>query len=70
MQAELRASPYAALRGVCCCRQGGCVVLCGTVPSFYLKQVAQCVLLKRWGAAVRLENRLEVASSAMRPPKW
>lgn len=60
-QAALRASSYAALRRVCCCVRDGRIVLCGTVPSYYLKQMAQCLLLRRLGAEFQLDNHLQVA---------
>jgi hypothetical protein len=61
-QAELRASSYMGLRRVCCCVCEGRMVLCGIVPSYYLKQVAQCVLQKRLGTDFPLDNRLKLAS--------
>jgi len=45
------------------CDQGGCVVLTGTVPTYYLKQIAQTAALKimegREGALI--QNRVQVA---------
>jgi hypothetical protein len=67
VRAVLRDSPYTLLRRVHCyvidCR----IVLCGTVPSYYLKQVAQCLLLKRFGAEFRVENRLKVKLRRTKP---
>jgi hypothetical protein len=63
-QAELHASSYTALRHVCCCVSDGRIVLCGTVPSYYLKQMAQCLMFKRLGDQFQVDNRLEVASRA------
>jgi hypothetical protein len=59
-QAAMRSSSYSALRDVCCCVEGDQIVVFGTVPSFYLKQIAQCLLLQRFGMNHRIENRLEV----------
>ena len=64
-RAELRQSSYAALRHVACRVIDGRIVLCGRVPSFYLKQVAQCLLVQRLGTRIRLENRLEVTSGPL-----
>lgn len=41
----LGSSGYPALRHVCCGFADGVLVLSGEVPTFYLKQVAQAVLL-------------------------
>lgn len=64
IESALQASAYAALRDVCCCVEGDHIVVCGSVPSFYLKQVAQCLLLQRFGTSHRIENRLAVIDRA------
>lgn len=53
-------APYAGLRQVQCRKLNDRLVLFGIVPNFYLKQVAQTVVLKRFGSAIPVENQLEV----------
>lgn len=60
-QAVLRAAPYYALRRVRCSTCEGRLVLHGTVPSYYLKQMAQYLLQRQWSGDLPVENRLEVA---------
>jgi hypothetical protein len=60
VQEELQASGYRALHHLSCRVSDGRVVLCGTVPSYYLKQVAQCVVSRRFGEQWAVENRVEV----------
>ncbi len=55
----LKTSGYAALRDVVVEYRKGVLVLRGTVPSFYMKQVAQTVTARVWGVEV-LDNRLSV----------
>lgn len=38
---RMQASPYWALRSITCEFHSGILVLCGQVPSFYLKQIPQ-----------------------------
>jgi len=66
-RAELRASSYTALRHVRCCVSDGRIVLCGTVPSFYLKQMAQCLLHRQLGGELQIANRLEVETCQTAP---
>ena len=61
-RAALRNAPYAGLRQVECRREGDSLVLTGSVPSFYLKQMAQCQLGKLWCGTVSVVNRLKVES--------
>ena len=49
LQEQFRQSPYWSLRQLSCEADDGRVVLRGTLPSFYLKQVAQSVALKTVG---------------------
>uniref|UniRef100_A0A7C4LLF6 BON domain-containing protein n=1 Tax=Schlesneria paludicola TaxID=360056 RepID=A0A7C4LLF6_9PLAN len=69
--AELRATPYVGLHRVEC-RLSGCrLVLSGKVSSFFLKQVAQSVLLRRFGSGLAIENRLEVIPERdTNVPEW
>lgn len=55
----LNGSGYRDLARVRCHAQGGTVVLSGRVASFYMKQLAQAVLL-RLEAVAAVVNRLEV----------
>lgn len=61
----LEKSAYRSLQGVDCEYNGDQLILRGTVPSFYMKQVAQS-LLKPILSIQRVDNRLLVAS---RPPQ-
>lgn len=68
--AQLRESPYNALREIDCRAQAGVVTLTGTVPSYHLKQVAQTLVGNLQGVQ-RVDNRLEVAEhddAAVRHP--
>lgn len=58
---QLAATGYAALQNVHCEAQEDLLILSGTVPSYYLKQVAQTVAGNMEGIN-RIENRLEVRS--------
>lgn len=60
--AVLRASPHATLRQVNCCVIEGRAVLTGTVPSFYLKQLAQSLVMRQLGNESRVDNQLGVGS--------
>ena len=55
----LRSSPYPPLRSILCSERGGILMLQGSVPSYYLKQLAQeCVRGAVHGRTLR--NRVEV----------
>jgi osmotically-inducible protein OsmY len=58
----LRGSGYRALSDVQCEVLGGVVALSGTVPSFFVKQIAQTIIL-RMGSVKRLKNHLEVQNA-------
>ena len=60
VQAELRNSPYGAIRTVTCELKEGVLRLTGCVPSYYLKQVAQRLALSVLDGTVTIENRLQV----------
>ena len=49
MQQQLQCSPYWSVRQLNCYVEQDRVVLRGTVPCFYLKQVAQTLALKTVG---------------------
>lgn len=55
-----RDSPYYELRQVICRVEGGRCVQSGTVRSFYLKQLAQCLLLNQAERTLPLDNQLRV----------
>lgn len=57
----LRHSGYGALSRVQCEVVGGTVALSGVVPSFFLKQIAQTIIM-RMSSVKRLTNHLEVQS--------
>jgi hypothetical protein len=59
----LRCSGYRALSDVQCDVMGDVVALSGIVPSFFLKQIAQTIIL-RMGSVKRLKNHLEVQSTS------
>jgi hypothetical protein len=59
----LIASAYRSLRRVHCCCQGGTVVLGGNVPSFYLKQIAQTLVMQIAGID-RVRNCIVVETVA------
>jgi BON domain len=60
VRAELRQSPYGAIRTVACQMNGGVLTLSGSVPSYYLKQVAQRLALNVLRDAGEIVNQLRV----------
>lgn len=58
---RLAGSGYPPLRRVCCEMASGVLTISGTVPSYYLKQVAQ-TLAGTVDGVTRIENRLDVRS--------
>jgi osmotically-inducible protein OsmY len=59
----LASSPYALLRKLQCEVNEGMVTLYGSVPSFFLKQMAQEAIL-RLGEVRRVKNQVEVGRAA------
>jgi osmotically-inducible protein OsmY len=57
----LRRSPYFELHDLSCDYSGGILTLRGTVPTYYLKQIAQTSVANVPGV-VEVHNRVEVAS--------
>lgn len=57
---RLRNSAYYSLRRVSCELHGNVLRLGGQVPSYYEKQLAQCLALPQLGSDYVLDNRLEV----------
>jgi osmotically-inducible protein OsmY len=62
----LSQSCYAQLRSLSCECEGGAVTLTGRVPTFYLKQVAQ-QLVMALPELQQLHNHLEVEDDNSRP---
>lgn len=58
---RLRQSPYIELRCISCSVREGVLTLFGSVPSYYLKQMAQNVVGRLPGVR-EIENCLEVVS--------
>lgn len=67
---ELRATRYAGLQHVECRLSEHRLVLSGTVSSYFLKQLAQSVLRKRFGDHWQIENRLQVVPEEEPPPPY
>lgn len=59
---ELWNSSFPALRKVRCRVVNRRLALSGTVSSFYLKQMAQSLLLDRFGTELDVDNQLEVTA--------
>ena len=60
MRVALQTSNYACLRRVSCDVCQGVVTLSGRVPSFYLKQLAQTIVLGLVSDSWAIDNQLEV----------
>ena len=58
---QLMMSAYAPVRRVSCEFEAGVLTLRGQVPTYFLKQIAQTVVLNRLEGIVEINNRLEVA---------
>jgi hypothetical protein len=63
--AVLRSSPYPPLRSIACSKRDGVLVLQGSVPSYYLKQVAQSLALGVNGSWP-VQNEIEVVAAGDR----
>ena len=59
VERALRAAGYGPLRGIEVTAQARLVILCGRVPSYYLKQIAQTTALAVPGA-LQVRNDLDV----------
>jgi hypothetical protein len=64
--ARLRASSYSALKNLSCQFQDGVLVLRGELGSYYLKQLAQVMIVGIVGIA-RIENQIEVSPAHPHP---
>ena len=60
-ESRLRQSSYREIRCITCEFHEGVLTLRGHVPTFYLKQVAQSLVLRMEGAE-EINNRVEVES--------
>ena len=49
LQQQFHSSPYWSVRQLICDFDRGCVTIRGTLPSYYLKQVAQAIATKALG---------------------
>lgn len=60
VQRRLRSDPaYLALKNISCEYHDGMLTLCGSLPSYYLKQMAQVVVGEVEGVR-QVDNRIEV----------
>lgn len=57
----LQTSPYRQLRRLKCDYEDGVLTVAGRLPSFYLMQLAQTMLINVVGVE-RVENRIELAN--------
>jgi hypothetical protein len=60
----LRCGPYPALKKLSCDYQCGVLVLRGCLPSYYLKQIAQEIVVHQTQGVDRLDNQIEVVRPA------
>ncbi len=65
VQERLLGSPYFALRNVGCVYRDGVLTLQGSLPTYYLKQVAQSVVAETEGVTT-VVNQIEVKAAAHR----
>ncbi len=56
----LSTSPYHPIRHLTCTFHNGILTICGRLPSFYLKQVAQVAVSGIQGVS-HIDNRIDVA---------
>ena len=61
--AQLRRSPYPALRQVSCELRDGVLTLTGRVPNYFQKQMAQSVLMHCLEGLAVIDNQLDVGYS-------
>jgi hypothetical protein len=60
---RLKESGFGALRGVSCVSESGVLHLHGSVPSYYLKQLAQALVASIDGVCL-IDNQIEVSRPA------
>jgi hypothetical protein len=61
LQKQLLSSPYWSVRQLVCHVGADCVIVRGTVPSYYLKQVAQSLAARVMGLS-QIQNDIHVES--------
>jgi hypothetical protein len=62
LQRQFETSPYWSVRRLTCALSDGRIVLRGTVPCYYLKQVAHTLALKTVGVG-RIDSDIKVESN-------
>jgi hypothetical protein len=62
VRADLRQASYSKLGRVTCTLRDGVLTLNGRVSSYYLKQIAQRIVLDRLEGRATVANKLEVES--------
>ena len=67
LREELRATGYVALATIECEVVYGEVILHGVVPTYYLKQLAQTIVLNQ-PDVTRVQNRLQVSARRLETP--
>ena len=65
VQGRLLGSPYLALRNIGCVYRDGILTLRGSLPTYYLKQMAQSVVIETEGVTT-VVNQIEVRAAAHR----
>jgi osmotically-inducible protein OsmY len=60
----LHSNPYQAMKNVSCDYHDGVLVLRGCLPTYYLKQLAQQVVVGLEGVE-RIDNRIQVVTPAV-----
>jgi DUF1680 family protein len=68
LQAALQGSGYYELTHVCCRWADDAIVVTGQVSSYYMKQMAQCIV-QRVAPSVRIHNRVDVLPPDAEPPR-
>jgi osmotically-inducible protein OsmY len=69
-QAALRRSSYLWIRDVECQYDDGVLTLRGRLPSFFLKQMAQCTVSHRLRGSAIVNNQLEVMQPTHGVATW
>jgi len=59
-EAQLRQSSYSALRNVSCDYRDGVLTLRGELPKYFLKQVAQTLIVANVPEVERVDNQVNV----------
>lgn len=61
----LAKSAYYSVRRIQCSMQGGLLTLCGRVPTYHLKQIAQTLAIEVLNQSTRINNQLEVDGASI-----